>query len=129
MCDKELFSRAVNKIIQPSNQCFIWRTFAFVCVCVYRVCTCDAPACVHTYLFVIVPFGMGCVRVCVLLFLEEYFFFLCVLLLFFHRSHLLLHFAGFTHENGTPQVALAFLGNALGQLSGQVQAFLLTHCL
>ena len=48
--------------------------------------------------------------------------------LLLHCSHLLLHFAGFTHQNGAPQVALTFVCNALGQLTGQVQAFLLTHC-
>ena len=105
MCDKELFSCAVSKITQPSNQCFIWRTFAFVCVCVcvcvfvcmYRVCTCDAPVCVyvHTYLFIIAPLvflGVVVVElyVCVLLlllFLEEYFFLVCAFVFVFFTIH------------------------------------------
>ena len=76
--------------------------------------------------------GGGVVRVCVVVavvFGGVLFSGVCLCFCFFHHSHLLLHFAGFTHENGTTQVAQAFLSNALGQLSGQVQAFLLTHCL
>ena len=76
--------------------------------------------------------GGGVVCVCVVVavvFGGVLFSGVCLCFCFFHHSHLLLHFAGFTHENGTTQVAQAFLSNALGQLSGQVQAFLLTHCL
>ena len=56
MCDKELFSCAVNKIIQPSNQCFIWRTFACVCACL-----CSCIVCVHVMHL--------CACMCILIFL------------------------------------------------------------